>query len=112
MFYFTRYKMGGRVEETGERGRVVGTECHEGGIAVVKDEADVGDVALEALGEAVALVVEGSDGEPERGEVDVAGQLRQGHSVGAAVAARPRRPGHGTCPTAAIAPADSRRCGR
>jgi len=58
------------VEEAGERGRVVGAEGREGGVAVVEDGRDVGDVAREALGEAVALVVERRDGEARGGEVD------------------------------------------
>ncbi|CAL4956842.1 unnamed protein product [Urochloa decumbens] len=58
------------VEEAGERWRVLGTEGVEGGVAVVEHRVDVGDVALEALGEAVALVVERGDGEPGGGEVD------------------------------------------
>ncbi|CAL4963887.1 unnamed protein product [Urochloa decumbens] len=62
------------VEEAGERGRVLGAEGVEGGVAVVEHRVDVGDVALEALGEAVALVVERGDGEPGGGEVD-GGQL-------------------------------------
>ena len=58
------------VQEAGERGRVVGAERREGGVAVVQDRLDVGDVALEPLGEAVALVVERGDGEARGGEVD------------------------------------------
>ena len=58
------------VEEAEQRGRVVSAEGGEAGLAVVEHGADVRDVGLEALGEAVPLVVDGGDGEALLGEVD------------------------------------------
>lgn len=49
---------------------MTGAEGVEEGDAVVDDGVDVGNVGDEAVGEAVALVVDGADGEAGLGEVD------------------------------------------
>lgn len=46
-----------------------GSMAEKGGLAIVDHRANVRGVALEALGEAMALVVNGGDGEPNLGEV-------------------------------------------
>jgi hypothetical protein len=53
------------IEEAGERGRVVDVEGRKGGVAVIEHEVDVEEVALETLGEVVALVVERGNGGQE-----------------------------------------------
>ena len=58
------------VQEALQWRRVVDAEGCEGGFAVVEHRANVRGVALEALGEGVALVV---NGEPRLGKVDGGG---------------------------------------
>ena len=54
---------GFRVEEGGQRRDEARAEGVEDGDAVVDDGIDVGDVGAEAVGEPVALVIDGADGE-------------------------------------------------
>lgn len=58
------------IEKGRQRLRVASAEGFKEGNAVVHDGVDVGDVSNESFGEAVALVVDGADGEPGLGEVD------------------------------------------
>ena len=54
---------GFRVEEGGQRRGEARAEGVEDGDAVVDDGIDVGDVGAQAVGEPVALVIDGADGE-------------------------------------------------
>lgn len=49
---------------------MAGTEGVEEGDAVIDDRVDVGDMGNEAVGEAVALVIDGAGGETGFGEMD------------------------------------------